>query len=73
MKTIVGIATYNEALNIERLIAAIHCHLPGRHILVLDDNSPDGTARLVEELAATDGLLTLIKRPGKMEIGRAHV
>jgi len=72
MKTIVGIATYyNEALNIERLIAAIHCHLPGRHILVLDDNSPDGTARLVEELAATDGLLTLIKRPGKMGLGSA--
>ncbi|NLN39353.1 MAG: polyprenol monophosphomannose synthase [Smithella sp.] len=71
MKILVGIATYNEALNIERLIAAIHRHLPQRHILVLDDNSPDGTARLVEALAASDRYLTLIKRPGKLGLGSA--
>ena len=35
MKILVGIATYNEALNIERLIEAIHRHLPQRHILVI--------------------------------------
>lgn len=71
MKILVGIATYNEALNIERLIEAIHRHLPQRHILVLDDNSPDGTARLVEALAASDRYLTLIKRPGKLGLGSA--
>lgn len=71
MKILVGIATYNEALNIERLIEAIHRHLPQRRILVLDDNSPDGTARLVEALAASDRYLTLIKRPGKLGLGSA--
>ena len=71
MKILVGVATYNEAENIERLIAAIHRHLPGRHILVLDDNSPDGTARLVEELAALDSRIILLKRPGKLGLGSA--
>lgn len=71
MKIVVGIATYNEALNIEKLIDAIRSHLSTQHILVLDDNSPDGTARLVERLATSDPYLTLLKRPGKLGLGSA--
>ena len=71
MNLVVGIATYNEALNIEQLIDAIHSHLPNQRILVLDDNSPDGTSRIVERLAASDPSLSLLSRTGKLGLGSA--
>lgn len=73
MKTIVVIPTYNEAENIERLINKIFEVKPDVHILVVDDNSPDGTALVVEKLMANDKRLHLIKRAGKLGLGTAYI
>ena len=71
VKIIIGVATYNEALNIERLIGAIHAHLPNQSILVLDDNSPDQTAQIVDRIAGSAPYLSLVRRPGKLGLGSA--
>lgn len=72
MKSIVVIPTYNEIDNIENLINAIHFSVPDTHILVVDDNSPDGTARRVQELMDTDKQLHLLWREKKMGLGTAY-
>lgn len=72
MKSIVVIPTYNEIDNIENLIAAIHHSVPETHILVVDDNSPDGTARRVQELMEQDKQLHLLWREKKMGLGTAY-
>lgn len=73
MKTIIVIPTYNEIENIEKLISKIFAlSIPRLEILVVDDNSPDGTAKKVAELA-TKYPLHLIKRAGKMGLGSAYI
>ena len=67
------IPTYNERDNIESLIEEIHRYVPDAHILIVDDNSPDGTWKLVEEISRKDERVHLIKRPGKMGLGTAYV
>lgn len=65
--------TYNEAENIVDLIKAIaFLNLPRLHILVIDDNSPDGTADLVAALKDKYSV-ELVSRPGKMGLGSAYV
>jgi len=71
VKIVVGVATYNEALNIERLIKEIHSSFPNQMVLVLDDNSPDGTAGIVDRLMTSDPYLSILKRPGKSGLGSA--
>lgn len=73
MKTIVIIPTYNEAENIEKLIKKIFEVKSDIHILVVDDNSPDGTALVVEKLMDSDKRLHLIKRSGKLGLGTAYI
>jgi len=72
MKSIIVIPTFNEAENIQNLISKIHSVVPSTHILVVDDNSPDGTAEIVSNIKSTDQRLHLIKRPGKMGLGTAY-
>ncbi|TAL69739.1 MAG: polyprenol monophosphomannose synthase [Bacteroidetes bacterium] len=72
MKTIVVIPTYNEIDNIERLINTIHSIDETINILVVDDNSPDGTAQLIKKLQVNDNTLHLIVRAGKMGLGTAY-
>ncbi len=72
MKSIVVIPTYNEAENIELLIKEIHKNVPEMDILIVDDNSPDGTAQIVENLMNEDKRIHLIKRAGKMGLGTAY-
>jgi len=71
MKTVVAIATYNEAENIERLAKAILGLDLGLDILVIDDNSPDGTGAIADRLAAETGKVKVIHRPGKLGLGTA--
>ena len=52
MRTLVVLPTYNEILNIEPMLRAIREAVPGEHILVVDDGSPDGTANRAEEIGA---------------------
>jgi dolichol-phosphate mannosyltransferase len=70
-RLLVSVATYNERGNIGPLIAEIHRYLPDAHILVVDDNSPDGTGKLVDELAAKDPRIHALHRPGKLGLGTA--
>jgi dolichol-phosphate mannosyltransferase len=70
--TLVVIPTYNEATNIARLIAAIN-ESSDVDILVVDDNSPDGTHEIIEKLQRDLQNLHLIKREGKLGLGTAYI
>jgi dolichol-phosphate mannosyltransferase len=66
--------TYNEADNLEPLAAAARAQLPaGSRILVVDDNSPDGTGRIADRLAAEDAGLEVLHRAEKGGLGPAYV
>jgi len=72
----VVLPTYNEAANLPVIVAELFSlPLTGLHILVADDNSPDGTGVIAEELAEKYGRdrLTVLHRPGKQGLGRAYV
>lgn len=71
MKTLAAIATYNEAENIERLIRQILALDLRLEVLVIDDNSPDGTGLIADRLAAETGAVRVIHRPGKLGLGTA--
>ena len=74
---IVIIPTYKERENIRAIIDAVFALPKDFHILIVDDNSPDGTAQIVEELQryynANDNRLHLLKRPGKQGLGTAYI
>jgi len=72
-RLLVTLCTYNERENLVRLVPAIHAQAPDAEILVVDDNSPDGTGRFVDELAAQDSRIHAIHRPGKLGLGTATV
>ena len=72
MKAIVVIPTYNESDNIVKIISAVLKSAPGIHVLIVDDNSPDGTSYLVEEMIHDDNRVHLLKRSGKMGLGTAY-
>jgi dolichol-phosphate mannosyltransferase len=71
VKTLAAIATYNEAENIERLVRAILDLDLGIEVLVVDDNSPDGTGALAEKLASETGKVRVLHRPRKLGLGTA--
>ncbi len=71
-KTLVVIPTYNEKTNIGKLIPDIIELYPDINILVVDDNSPDGTGDYVEELSQHDKRISVLKREGKMGLGTAY-
>jgi dolichol-phosphate mannosyltransferase len=65
-------ATYNEADNIGPLVRAVMAALPQGEMLVVDDNSPDGTGDLLDRMAAEHPRLHVVHRPGKNGLGSAH-
>lgn len=74
MKTLIIIPTYNEKDNLGKLVQEIFgLKIDGLEILVVDDNSPDGTGRLVEDLKNNDSRMHLIKREKKMGLGTAYL
>jgi len=72
-RALVIVPTYNERANIERIIAAVLAQDPRLEVLVVDDNSPDGTGTLVDGLAEADPRVHVLHRPGKMGLGTAYV
>jgi len=72
-KNIIIIPTYNEKDNIPILVEKIFNLIPDTHILTVDDNSPDGTAEIVEKLKNKYPNLSILKRPLKNGLGRAYV
>jgi dolichol-phosphate mannosyltransferase len=70
--TLVIVPTYNERENLGRLVDELR-QLPGNlHVLVIDDNSPDGTGALADRLARADDGVAVIHRPGKLGLGTAY-
>jgi dolichol-phosphate mannosyltransferase len=65
--------TYNERDNVRDIVARLHEALPGAHVLFVDDNSPDGTGALLDELAAVDPRLHVLHRAGKLGLGTAYI
>ncbi len=73
MKALVIIPTYKEIENIENIIAAVLEQDKIIDILIVDDNSPDGTADAVENLMKKNKRINILKRAGKMGLGSAYV
>jgi dolichol-phosphate mannosyltransferase len=73
-KTLIFIPTYEERENVGPMLAEVLRHAPPHSdILFIDDNSPDGTGELLDELAKTEPRLTVRHRAGKLGIGGAHL
>ncbi|WP_263634382.1 polyprenol monophosphomannose synthase [Geomonas subterranea] len=72
IKPIVVIPTYNERDNLEKLVRQVLALNPALELLVVDDNSPDGTGELAEALAAETGRVSVLHRSGKLGLGSAY-
>jgi len=70
-RRLIVVPTYNESGNIQELIDRVFASLPDVHLVVVDDDSPDGTAELVEKIRASHPTLQLIRRKGERGYGRA--
>src|ERR1043165_1833994 len=68
---LIGLATYNERDNLAPLTVEIRRTVPESDILVMDDDSPDGTGALADGLAVNDPKIHVIHRPGKLGLGTA--
>lgn len=72
-KVLVIIPTYNEAENIEMITRRLRVSVPAVHILIADDNSPDGTGDIADELAAADDHIHVLHRKGKEGLSAAYI
>lgn len=72
MKYVILMPTYNEAENIEKIASRIMDQYSDIFLKVIDDNSPDGTGKIVENLTLKYPRLSLLKRQGKEGLGRAY-
>lgn len=71
--SLIIIPTYNELENIQKLLKAVFVLYPEINILVVDDNSPDGTGDYIQKISETDERVHIIRRAGKMGLGTAYV
>jgi dolichol-phosphate mannosyltransferase len=72
VRTLVVLPTYNEVATIERIVRAVRANLPDAHVLVVDDSSPDGTGKVVGEVAEELGEVDLLTRATKDGLGNAY-
>ena len=72
MRAVVIVPTYNEADNIQRFLTQVRSDAPNTDILVVDDNSPDGTGQQAEKTANEIGRVQVLHRPGKEGLGTAY-
>jgi len=73
MRTLVTVATYNEIENLPQLVEQVWQVAPQADVLVIDDNSPDGTGRWCDEQAAKEPRLHCVHRAGKLGLGTATI
>ncbi len=73
MQTLVIIPTYNERENIGRLVPELLALAEELHVVIVDDNSPDGTGLLADEMRLAHPRLHVIHRPGKLGLGTAYI
>ena len=71
--TLICIPTYNEGGNIAAFTTALLSRHPDLHLLIIDDNSPDGTGAKADALAAADSRIHVLHRPVKEGLGQAYV
>lgn len=72
-RVLVIIPTYNEADNLPVIVGRVRASVPEADVLVVDDNSPDGTGAIADGLAASDGQIHVLHRQGKEGLGRAYL
>lgn len=72
VRTLVITPTYLEAENVDDFLRRVRAAVPDVHILVVDDNSPDGTADIAEKTAAELGNIDVLRRPTKTGLGSAY-
>lgn len=72
-KILVIVPTYNELENVRIITSGIRTNVPGADILIADDNSPDGTGEVADELAATDQQIKVLHRTNKAGLGAAYL
>jgi dolichol-phosphate mannosyltransferase len=70
---LIVVPTYNERDNVRGIAGRLLAALPGAELLFVDDNSPDGTGALLDELAATEPRVHVMHRAGKLGLGTAYV
>jgi dolichol-phosphate mannosyltransferase len=73
VKTLIVIPTYNECGNIQPLVQDVLRSVPSVDLLIIDDNSPDGTGALADELHDQNPQVSVMHRPGKQGLGTAYV
>ena len=72
-RVLVIIPTYNEAENIESITARLRTAVPRAHVLIADDNSPDGTGAIADRIAERDDQVHVLHRKGKEGLGAAYL
>jgi dolichol-phosphate mannosyltransferase len=72
-RILVIVPTYNEADNITVVAGRLRASVPEAHLLIADDNSPDGTGKIADELAESDEHIHVMHRPGKQGLGAAYL
>ena len=68
MKTLIIIPTFNEVENLPLLFKGIFSYAPQTDVLIVDDNSPDGTGELAEEIRRKDPRVRVLHRSGKLDL-----
>jgi len=72
-RVVMVIPTYNESLNLAWIVGRLREAQPGVDVMVVDDNSPDGTGKIADELAAADPRITVVHRTEKAGLGAAYI
>lgn len=72
-RVLVIVPTYNERDNLPRIVERLRSALPDADLLVADDNSPDGTGKIADEIAERDDHVHVLHRPGKQGLGAAYI
>jgi len=72
-RVLVVIPTYNESENVRIIVERVRTAVPSVDLLIADDNSPDGTGEIADQLAAADPAVHVMHRPGKQGLGAAYV
>ena len=72
-RALVIVPTYNEAGNVRKTVERVRTAVPPADVLVVDDNSPDGTGQIADRLAELDEHVHVLHRPGKAGLGAAYV
>lgn len=72
-RVVMVVPTFNEALNIEWIVGRLRAAQPGVDVMIVDDNSPDGTGALADQLAASDSQVRVVHRTEKAGLGAAYL